>query len=108
MASAPIPAADLSTNAPRVAAEWAGLFDTVAEHDAPITQIEGTIPAGLIGTLYRNGPGVHDYAESFFDGDGLIRALTFREDSTVHFKSRYVRTPKYEKQARLGRAVGRG
>lgn len=108
MASVPQTAADFSDDAPRVAAEWAGLFDTAEEHDAPIREVEGAIPAELVGTLYRNGPGVHDYAESFFDGDGLIRALTFRGDGTAHFKSRYVRTPKYEKQTRLGRAVSRG
>ena len=108
MASIPQETLDFSDDSPRVAAEWAGLFDTIDEADAPVTQIEGTVPAGLVGTLYRNGPGVHDYAESFFDGDGLIRALTFREDGGVHFKSRYVRTPKYEKQTKLGRAVSRG
>lgn len=108
MASVPQSTTDFSDDAPRVAAEWAGLFDTIEEHDAPVTQLEGTLPDGLVGTLYRNGPGVHDYAESFFDGDGLIRALTFRPDGTAHFKSRYVQTPKYQKQTRLGRAVQRG
>lgn len=108
MASLPQESIDLTPDAPRRAAEWAGLFDTVSEVDAPVTTIEGTVPSGLVGTLYRNGPGQHDFANSFFDGDGLVRSIAFREDGSVHFRSRYVRTDKYEEQTRLGRAVRRG
>lgn len=95
-------------HAPRTAAEWAGMFDTVDEIDAPVTQIEGTVPAELIGTLYRNAPANHDFADSFFDGDGMVRALQFSEGGRVHFRSRYIATAKFEKQRALGRAVARG
>ena len=44
--------------------------------------LEGKIPEGLTGTLYRNGPGQHDFANSFFDGDGLVRSIAFREDGS--------------------------
>lgn len=75
--------------------DWAGLFDSVAECDASIEEIEGRLPDGLAGTLVRNGPGKRDFAQSFFDGDGMIRALRFGRDGAVHLRARFVRTAKW-------------
>lgn len=108
MASIPSDSVGPEPVGPRGAAEWAGLFDSVDEVDAPARCVEGSVPEGLVGTLYRNGPGYHEYADSFFDGDGLVRAITFREDGGVHFRARYVQTDKYREQTRRGRAVRRG
>ena len=60
-----------------------------------MTDVEGQLPQGLVGTLYRNGPGTHDWTDSFFDGDGLIRAIRIGEDGSVRYQAKYVETPKY-------------
>lgn len=51
------------------------------EHGFEPIRVEGKIPAGLEGTLYRNGPGLltlfdRPYAH-WFDGDGAINAVRF-------------------------------
>lgn len=53
-----------------------------AEHGFVPLRVEGSIPRGLDGTMYRNGPGLfglggHRYAH-WFDGDGLVTALRLR------------------------------
>lgn len=94
-----VPATD--REAPRTAAHYRGLFDTADVADLEVTDIEGTLPEGLVGTLYRNGPGGRRFAGSFFDGDGMIRALTITPDGRAHYRSRFIETPKYidEKQS---------
>ncbi|MCV7281632.1 carotenoid oxygenase family protein [Mycolicibacterium flavescens] len=66
------------------------------EHDYRIDEIDGTIPAELRGTLYRDGPGRwEDYTgrplHHLFDGDGMLSAFTI-DGSGVHYRNRYVRT----------------
>ena len=80
---------------PRTCADWAGIFDTVKECDVTLRDIEGTLPPGLVGTLYRNGPARHDFGASFFDGDGMIRALRIEPDGSVRYRARYIGTDKY-------------
>ena len=74
-------------------------------------KIEGEIPKDLTGTFFRNGPGRLRVGEEqfghWFDGDGMICAFTFK-DGKVHFKNRYVRTPKYLKETESGRIEFRG
>ncbi|WNG87963.1 carotenoid oxygenase family protein [Mycobacterium sp. ITM-2016-00317] len=66
------------------------------ESDYRVEEIGGAIPAGLTGTLYRNGPGRwQDHTgrplHHLFDGDGMLSAFTI--DSTgVRYRNRYVRT----------------
>src|SRR4051812_23020049 len=63
-------------------APYMGLFETLPrEHGFEPLRIEGTLPADLLGTLYRNGP---SRFESFgykyqhlFDGDGGVSAVRF-------------------------------
>jgi all-trans-8'-apo-beta-carotenal 15,15'-oxygenase len=69
------------------------------EHDYRVQDIEGTIPAELSGTLYRNGPGRwQDHTgrplHHLFDGDGMVSAFTI-ERGAVHYRNRYVRTQHY-------------
>ncbi len=66
------------------------------ERDYRVERVEGTIPDGLVGTLYRNGPGRwEDHTgrplRHLFDGDGMLSAFTISGNG-VHFKNRYVRT----------------
>jgi all-trans-8'-apo-beta-carotenal 15,15'-oxygenase len=84
-----------STPPVRSAADWAGFFDTVTECDAVVTDIDGRLPDGLVGTLYRNGPGRRDFVASYFDGDGMIRALTIAGDGSVRYRARFIHTEKY-------------
>src|SRR5215469_9359759 len=69
-------------------------------------EIEGRLPAGLSGTLYRNGPGLYERAgvkkRNLLDGDGMIRATSFAEGK-VHFRTRFVRTAKFEAEDKAGR-----
>ncbi|MGF1536245.1 MAG: carotenoid oxygenase family protein [Elainellaceae cyanobacterium] len=60
--------------------------------------LEGDVPKGLRGTLYRNGPGrLHRSGETvghWFDGDGAVLAVSFGGgDATATY--RYVRTSQF-------------
>jgi len=69
-------------------------------------KIEGRLPDGLAGTLYRNGPGLFERAgfrkRNLLDGDGLIRATTFA-GGRARFRTRFVRTRKFKAEDRAGR-----
>lgn len=66
------------------------------EHDYQVEEIDGRLPEGLRGTLYRNGPGRWvDHTgrplHHLFDGDGMISAFDIA-DGAVRYRNRYVRT----------------
>jgi all-trans-8'-apo-beta-carotenal 15,15'-oxygenase len=77
---------------------WAGIFDAPAEVDATITDIEGRVPDGLVGSLYRNGAARLDVVDHLFDGDGMVAKVGFSPDGGIHFRNRYVRTHKYARE----------
>jgi carotenoid cleavage dioxygenase-like enzyme len=88
---------------PFLAGNYAPVSDE-ADFDLTIT---GEIPAGLAGTLYRNGPnpqfaprGDHHW----FGGDGMIHGF-FVEDGKVRYRNRYVRTNKWRVENSAGRAM---
>ena len=89
-------------------------FEAVeGEYDYTISaeDIEGQLPDGLTGTLFRNGPGrlkigPHKYGH-WFDGDGMLNAFTFK-DGAVHYRNRYVRTPKYVEETAAEKILYRG
>ena len=68
-------------------------------------QVEGRVPAGLAGTLYRNGPGLFERdgfsKRTILDGDGMIRATSFT-DGKVRFRNRFIRTTKYMEEQSAG------
>jgi all-trans-8'-apo-beta-carotenal 15,15'-oxygenase len=74
--------------------------------------IRGVIPPELIGTLFRNGPGLLDIGgrpiRHPFDGDGLVSAFTFHPQGRVHFRCRFVRTQGYLEEQAAGRMLYRG
>lgn len=74
-------------------------------------KIKGEIPAGLEGTLFLNCVGRNKIGEQqfghWFDGDGMINAVTFSK-GRVHFRNRYVRTPKYINETAAQRILYRG
>lgn len=89
MVSPSVPESSLTVYAP--------LYD---EHDYVIDDYEGTLPAELRGTLYRNGPGKLDAGGHplghLFDGDGMLSMFAF-SDGAVHYRNRYIQTEHYRK-----------
>lgn len=85
---------------------YLGLATSLPQEYGYAAEVQGTIPAGLRGTLFRNGPGLFDRGglrkRSMLDGDGLIQRFHF-DDQGVHFRSRFVQTPKFREEAAAGR-----
>ena len=65
----------------------------------PLSILSGTIPEGLRGSLYRNGPGRLERNGArvghWFDGDGAILAVHFTSDGAKAVY-RYVKTEGYQ------------
>jgi carotenoid cleavage dioxygenase len=62
------------------------------EGDAADLEVVGAIPRELNGTWYRNGPNPAFEPTGryhWFDGDGMIHAITLR-DGRAHYRNRYV------------------
>src|SRR5688572_24579910 len=64
-------------------------------------KISGRVPAGLAGTLYRNGPGRFSRAglryKHWFDGDGLMQAWQLGPQGISH-RARFVGTAKFKRE----------
>jgi all-trans-8'-apo-beta-carotenal 15,15'-oxygenase len=91
---------------------WAkGYRSLKEEFDYAITDIEGSIPADLTGTLFRNGPGMLDVNGTNihhpFDGDGMICSIAF-QNGQAHFKNRHIRTAGYVAEQKAGKILYRG
>jgi all-trans-8'-apo-beta-carotenal 15,15'-oxygenase len=91
----------------------AGFEAVDGEHSYTVgaDEIQGEIPAEICGTLFRNGPGrlkigEHKYGH-WFDGDGMLNAITFK-DGQIHYRNRYVRTPKYVNETAAQKILYRG
>ena len=111
MATAPSPATSLEAPSPLLA-RWQGGHESLKqEFDYWIDDIEGTLPADLQGTLFRNGPGLLDIngqrLQHPFDGDGMICAFTF-DRGRVHFRNRFVRTEGFMAEQAAGQILYRG
>ena len=80
---------------------WLGTIKGV-QHNLASTQlrVNGTIPKGLSGTLYRNGPAKHEVQgqryHHLFDGDGMVQAFNIDGDTqTASHLGRFVETEKH-------------
>ncbi|MEM7098551.1 MAG: carotenoid oxygenase family protein [Pseudomonadota bacterium] len=77
------------------------------ESEAPSLVVEGELPHGLHGTLYRNGPNPlfppRDHYH-YFSGDGMIHAATFA-DGRVSYRNKWVRTEKWLADKAAGEAL---
>jgi all-trans-8'-apo-beta-carotenal 15,15'-oxygenase len=93
--------------------DWASSFRNVGVElsDVPVVAARGTIPAALVGTLYRNGPGRLERGGQWvhhpFDGDGMITALRF-EGGRALLRNRFVRTEGWQAEEQTERFVYRG
>lgn len=86
----------------------AALATSVAQEHDVFPDFQGNVPAGLQGTLYRNGPGRFELGgvqkTHLLDGDGMIQAFNF-EDGRVRYRNRFVRTQKFLEESQAGRFV---
>lgn len=82
---------------------WAGAIAQPAQEFSPsqLQVISGKIPAGLRGTLYRNGPARLERGNirmgHWFDGDGAILAVHFTDQGATGVY-RYVQTTGYKEE----------
>lgn len=71
-----------------------------------VVEVEGWLPAGFAGTLYRNGPAWTERAgfryEHWFDGDGMVHGWKLGDGKLVH-QARMVATPKFSREQKAGR-----
>ncbi len=85
-----------------------GNFTPIRSEDDYDLEIEGRIPDGLRGALYRIGANPqfdpHDPNYHWFSGDGMVHAF-FVEDGKVRYRNRFVRTPKFELEREAGRSL---
>jgi len=85
-----------------------GNFAPVRSEDDFTLTVEGTLPAGLRGTLYRNGPNPQfdprDGNYHWFVGDGMLHAFTVA-DGQVRYRNRWIRTNKWRLEHDAGQAL---
>ncbi|MEL1265495.1 carotenoid oxygenase family protein [Pseudoxanthomonas putridarboris] len=85
----------------------AGWKSVGAESLGPTTvELDGRLPDGFAGTLYRNGPAWTERAgfryEHWFDGDGMVHGWRFGKGRVTH-QARMVATPKFTREQQAGR-----
>jgi carotenoid cleavage dioxygenase-like enzyme len=99
-----------TTSKPSAQKAWAkALAQTPTEFPStPLPLLCGQIPAGLRGTLYRNGPARLERGGvrmgHWFDGDGAILAVNFTDVGTTGLY-RYVQTDGYQEEAAVGQLL---
>lgn len=83
-----------------------GLATSLCEEYDYEAQVEGQLPGDLLGTLYRNGPGLFDRGglrkRAIFDGDGMVQEFRFHPGG-MHYRNRFVRTAKFATEEKAGR-----
>ncbi|MBJ7330948.1 MAG: carotenoid oxygenase family protein, partial [Solirubrobacteraceae bacterium] len=89
-----------TTDVPLQQARAGRIFEALeVEHDYVVEEAEGALPEGLVGTLYRNGPGRLEVGGQplghMFDGDGMLSMFAFDGSGDVTYRNRYVRTSHY-------------
>ena len=68
--------------------------------------IQGELPRGLNGTLFRNGPNPQFpvAAQHWFTGDGMVHAFTL-SDGRASYRNAWVRTAKWQAERRAGQPL---
>ncbi|WP_353218320.1 carotenoid oxygenase family protein [Sandarakinorhabdus sp.] len=93
--------------------DWFAAVGDITADIAPqgLRRVHGRAPAGLDGTLYRNGPARFRLGGTavghWFDGDGLIRAWQLR-DGQAQLQARFVDTTKRRTDTAAGAMVQPG
>ena len=100
-------------SAMQATADWALATADLETDVAPraMRLVHGRVPAGLAGTLFRNGPGKFrrpgGSATHWFDGDGLMRAFRI-SDGRATMGARFADTPKRRYEREIGAVVTPG
>lgn len=99
-----------SLHSPTSSPAWAAAVLHTAQEflPTPLPVLEGRVPGGLQGTLYRNGPGRLERGGQrmghWFDGDGAILAVRFAKGAATA-TYRYVQTAGYRAEEAAGRLL---
>lgn len=85
-----------------------GWRSATSESLGPATvDLQGRLPAGFAGTLYRNGPAWKERNgfryDHWFDGDGMVHGWQFNGNGTLTHRGRMVATPKFTREQKAGR-----
>ena len=93
-------------------ADWHRIFETLPdEHDYVVDEVEGRLPAELVGTLYRNGPARTRSAASptptCSTATGCCRSSR-STDGGIRYRNRFVRTNHYLAERAADKPVMRG
>jgi all-trans-8'-apo-beta-carotenal 15,15'-oxygenase len=97
----------------QASADWALATADLEADIAPraMRLVHGRAPAGLTGTLFRNGPAKFRRpggpAAHWFDGDGLMRAFRL-SDGQATLDARFADTPKRRWESEIGAVVTPG
>ncbi|GAB18417.1 putative dioxygenase [Gordonia effusa NBRC 100432] len=82
------------------------------EYDYIVDEMDGAVPEGLLGTLFRIGPGKFEMGESrlhtIFEGDGMVSRFIFDGTQNIRYTNRYVRTDQFRKGLSNGRLPEHG
>ena len=77
----------------------------------PMRLVSGKAPAGLTGTLYRNGPAHFKHGEAYathwFDGDGMVQRINILDGKAVH-TGRFIDTPKRRREMAVDKFLAPG
>ncbi|WP_019500793.1 carotenoid oxygenase family protein [Pseudanabaena sp. PCC 6802] len=92
--------------------DWQKGYESLrTENSYWIEHVDGAIPQNLVGTLFRNGPGLLDVnGQAYghpFDGDGMVCAITLA-NGRAHFANSFVKTPEFLAEQEAGRILYRG
>ena len=70
--------------------------------------LEGEIPKGLRGHLYRNGPAQHEIGDyryrHWFDGSGMVQSFSIEEKGVRH-QGKMIATQKYQLEKNAGKPM---
>jgi len=81
---------------------WESARKELDPYTVPTHCVQGELPRDLVGTYYRNGPGLFELGKNKpahpLDGDGMMAAWTFPGDGTCLVRSRFVRTEAHVKE----------
>lgn len=93
----------------RLSSDWHRPFrEPLQEHGFQSLEVQGAVPEGLSGTLFRNGPSqfqLFDTAyQHWFDGDGAVSATRFHAGQ-AQGAIRQVQTPELLEEKRAGKQL---
>lgn len=100
--------AAMAMGAERRSLGWMASRTAAGEGAWKLTNIEGRVPAGLEGSLYRVGPGQKENhgvtLRHLFDGDAYVSGYSFR-GGEVSLRARFVNLPEREEELAAGKML---